>query len=69
MFFKFGQKEIERIKRKVREGLDVRTLLGDKKDELFGFRRQARNELLNNLTQTRNFGMGQVRDELDRQKA
>ncbi len=69
VFFKFGQKEIERIKRKVREGINIRDLLGPKKDELFGFRRQARNELLNNLSQTRNFGMGQVRDELERQKA
>ena len=66
--FKFGQKEIERIKRKVREGINILDLLGPKKDELFKFRNQLRNELLNNLSITRNFGAGQVRDELDRQR-
>ena len=66
-FFKFQSKEIDRISRLVREGVSVAELLGKQKDTLFGFRRPLKNELLNNLTQTRNFGMGQVRDELDRQ--
>ncbi len=66
-FFKFQQKEIERIRRKVKAGINIRDLLGSKKDELFGFRRPLKHELLHNLTVTRNFGEEQVKNELERQ--
>ena len=68
-FFKFQQKEIGRIRKKVKAGINIRDLLGSKKDALFGYRKALRNELLNNLTITRNFGAGQVKDELERQES
>jgi hypothetical protein len=51
----------------VRKGINIRDLLGSKKDGLFKFRRQLKNELLNRLASTRGFGEQQVKDELERQ--
>lgn len=64
---KFEQKEIERITNEIKKGLDITDLVDGDTESVFGFRRQVKNELLNNLTQTRNFGMSQVRAELERQ--
>lgn len=64
--FEFQDKEIARIKRRVLDGLKARDLLGDKAWEVFGYRRQLRNELLNEMSRIRNFGIGQVNDELKR---
>ncbi len=70
MFFRFEQKEIERIVKRIRkEGLNLKTLIGSKKDELFGFRKRLRADLRNNLEQTRNFGVIQVRREIERQSS
>jgi hypothetical protein len=67
-FFRFQQKEIERIVKRIRkDGLNLKTLVGPKKDDLFGFRKRLRADLRNNLEQTRNFGVIQVRREIERQ--
>lgn len=68
VMFKYEAKEIERIERLVKEGLDPVDIVGDDKGALFGFRRQARNDLINNMNQTKNFGAAQVKKELGRQK-
>lgn len=65
--FEFQDKEIARLRRRIVEGLRPRDLIGDRTWELFGYRRQLKNELLNEMSRIRNFGIGQVHDEMKRQ--
>jgi hypothetical protein len=60
--------EIERLVRLVAAGeIEAADLAGPEAMRVFRFRGQLRNDLLNSMNRTRNFAMGQVRDELRRQ--
>jgi len=63
------RREIENIVEQVKGGLSVAELLKeDAEGKLFKYRNQIANDLKNKLSQVRNFGMGQVRDEVKRSK-
>lgn len=63
------RREIENIVEQVKNGLTVKQLLAENAaGTLFKYRNQLGNDWKNILTQVRNFGIGQVRDEIKRAK-
>lgn len=64
------RKEIEQIVAKIKEGLDVSSLLKrGAATKLLRYHNQMGNDLKNILNQVRNFGAAQVRDEIKREQA
>jgi len=63
----YQRREIERLSEKVKNGLDIRKLLGDSSVQIFGFRDELRAELLKAMRRVSEFGAEQVKAELGRQ--
>lgn len=67
VFHEFNQKEIALLRRDIANGLNVRALMGDNASDVFRFRNQIRNRLLDILAKVKAFGRDQVHEEMGRQ--